>query len=439
MRRPILAPVVALVATVAVALLLGLLPSGQVAGAPVTVTGTRALSCPAGEPATLATTVLAGSADGISARALGEGTTGTAQFFLKTPVQKPTVLSGGATVAGLSQSDVASGVNKGLWLAPCRQPGAELWFSGVLSSNAERSAVDLVNIDPTQAIVDVMILGRDGRVGAAGARGLTVPGNSSRTVFLEPLLTSADPVGLQVRTSQGRVAATVRMSGSAGGDWAVPAAPPATTQVIPVVPGGDGARTLIVTNPGSRRVSVKVEALDTTSAFGPAGADSFDVNAESTLAVPLEAALKGTTVALRVTATQPVVTGVRVITGGDLALVGAGGPLGSPAWVPAVPGAQLVVSNAGTSAATVTVTTRSAEGTRLDSSSSQVDAGRSLSLPVTGDRTATFEVTADSTEVRGALVATSSGGRPGVAVVVLGGGGTGAVTFDPTVEVTLNR
>ncbi len=439
MRNPVVRPLVAVVATVVLALLLGLLPTGRIPVRAVTVVGTRTLACPAGDLTTLPTTVLAGAADGIRSRLLGEGSPGTAQTYLKAPAPQAMVLSGAATLGGVSTSAMATGVYRGVWLAPCRAPAAEAWFTGVFSSATERSAVELVNVDPTQAVVDVTILGRDGRVTAPGARGLTVPANSSRVVYLEPLLTSPDPLGIQVRASEGRVAATVRMSGDAGGDWAVPTAAPSTTQVVPLVPGGDGARTLLVTNPGNRRVSVTVQVLGQESAFAPAGADSFDVNAESTLAVPLETALKGEAVGLLVTSTQPVASAVRVAVPGDFAVIGAGSPLAGDAHVPVLPGTQLGLTNAGAAVATVTVTTRSVEGGVVDSARLELGAGRSLVLPITGDRTATVQVSSDSADVRGLLTLTKSGEQSGLAVAVLGGAGGAAGASDPTLDPGLTR
>ena len=440
MRHPVTRPALAVIVTVALVLLLGLLPSATVPGVPVEVTGTRTLACPAGDPATLATTVRAGAADALTSRLVGQAQSTTAsRTLVATAVAQPVVLTGGSSLGGVAQAAVSAGTSRGLWLAPCRAPSADLWFPGVLSNASERAVIELVNVDPTQAVVDVTVLGKDGRVTAPGARGVGVPGNSVRLVFLEPLFTSPDPVGLQVRTSEGRIAATVRLLGAAGGDWAAAATAPSTTAVVPVVPDGDGARTLVVTNPGTRRAAVTVEVFDRSSAFAPAGADTFEVNAESTLAVPLEGALRGALVGLRLTSTQPVAAAVRVAIAGDLALVEAGSPLASPARIPFVAEAQLIVTNAGTSAGVVTLTTRDAEGAVVDSSRTEVGAGRLMPLPLTGDRTASFELTSDNPDIRGALLVTRSGTVPGVAVAVLGGGGTGTASLDPSLDPALAR
>ncbi|HQE32467.1 MAG TPA: DUF5719 family protein [Propionibacteriaceae bacterium] len=439
MRHPLFRPAIAVAATLALVLVLGLLPSGRVAGAPIQVASARTLACVAGDPTTLTTTVLAGSADAFRHRLVGETSLGTTQTFLKAPVGKPMVLSGSASLGGLSQSTMPTGVYRGLWLAPCRAPAGEHWFPGVMSSTSERAAVELTNVDATQAVVDVTILGKDGRVTAPGARGLAVPGNSTRVVYLEPLLTTGDPLGIQVRASEGRIAATVRMSSDAGGDWSTGAATPAVTAVVPLVPGGEGARTLVVTNPGNRRATVTVEVSDKTSNFAPSGADTFDVNAESTVAIPLEGALKGAAVGLRLTSTQPVAAAVRAASDGDIAVIGSGSGLTGTVQMPVVEGAQLFVTNPGDAVATVTLVTRTAEGGVVDTSRTQVEPGRSLPLPLTGDRTATFELSADRPDVRGAMWVGRTATQVGLAVAVLGGGSAGPASYDPTLEPGLSR
>jgi hypothetical protein len=438
--KPELRPVVAVVATLALVLLLGLVPTRAPSISAVSVSGTRALACTAGDETILSTTIKGAAADGVTARSLAESSQPmSAATLLSTAAPQPLVLRGSASLGGVSVSSTAAGEYRGLWLAPCVAPTAEQWFPGVMSSPTERTAVQLMNIDQAQAIVDVAIFGRDGRIVAPGARGLTVPGNTIRVLYLEPLLTTADPVGVQVRASQGRVAATVRLSGQTGGDWAVAAAPPATNQVVPLVPGGDGSRTLVVTNPGLRRASVTVEVLDTTNAFAPAGADTFEVNAESTVAIPLEAALRGSTVGLRVTSTQPVTSGVRIGTASDIALIGSTNRLASPAQVPLIGGSELLVTNGGGTRATVTLITRTADGIVVDTSRTDIEPNRSMPLPLTGDRTATFELTSDNIDVRAAVVTRTIGTVTGIAVLPLGGAGVRAASFDPVLDPGITR
>ena len=82
MRHPVTRPALAVIVTVALVLLLGLLPSATVPGVPVEVTGTRTLACPAGDPATLATTVRAGAADALTSRLVGQAQSTTASRTL---------------------------------------------------------------------------------------------------------------------------------------------------------------------------------------------------------------------------------------------------------------------------------------------------------------------------------------------------------------------
>ncbi len=254
---------------------------------------------------------------------------------------------------------------------------------------------------------------------------------------LEPLVILPDPLGLRVQVASGRVTATVRASGDAGSDWTSPATAAASTLVVAGVPGGEGARTLVVTNPSDRRATVSVEVLGSDSSFAPAGADTFEVNAESTVAVPLEGALAGEVVGLRLTSTQPIMAGVRVRSGDDVAVVPASGPATGEARVPAIAGSEVVVSNGGVVPAPVTLTTRDAAGAEVDSTRVEVGAGRSTRLPVTGDRTATVELTGGT--VQAVVLVTRLGTQEGIAVVPLDGGGATGVEVTPSRDVSLPR
>ncbi|WP_432558445.1 DUF5719 family protein [Granulicoccus sp. GXG6511] len=220
----------------------------------------------------------------------------------------------------------AEGPERGLSMARCGTPATTTWFTGLVSDpdggTAGRTEVLLINADAGSAEADLILFGPDGLQVAPGARGIAVPARSARTVALDTLFTRAEPVGLQVRTTRGRVAAVVQQRTSAGAqpagtDWQVGSAPPAPEQVVAGIPAGPGPRTLILTNPSSRRTTATVEVLGPDGTFAPVDASTVDVNAEATAAVPLHPALNGEPGAVRIRAEQPLTAAVVSRSGDD--------------------------------------------------------------------------------------------------------------------------
>ena len=105
-------------------------------------------------------------------------------------------------------------------------------------------------------------------------------------------------------------------------------APAAKTLFLPAVPDKVSTATLVISNPGTRRLSVSVTALAGRGPFTPDGADEIDVDPRSTIQVDLSKALAGEGVGLRLSADDPVIA--RLFVQGrpgttDYALVGPGG------------------------------------------------------------------------------------------------------------------
>lgn len=305
--------------------------------------------------------------------------------------------------AGSSFLSAASGQDRGLALARCVAPGTSSWFTGLYASGQAtggratlRSEVILTNTDATRADVDLRLLGPNGAVTAAGARGLTVPARSSRVVALEGLVADKGPLGVQVRASRGRIHATVRQRAAYGSvpggtDLQVPSTNPATQQVVPGVPGVPGERTLVLTNPGDRRTTAKVEVLGRTGTFAPVDAGQVDVNAGATVQVSLTRGLAQEAAAVRVTTDQPVVAAMVAQASddpatGDVAVQPAAEPLG-PTAIGAlavdrgVAGA-VIVTNAGSADTVVSLHLVGVDGREL----------KTGELPVRAGATAQWEV-----------------------------------------------
>ncbi|OYO20823.1 hypothetical protein CGZ93_11370 [Enemella dayhoffiae] len=298
--------------------------------------------------------------------------------------------------AASAYDNLANGRDRGLSLARCSVPTTTAWFTGLAADPGQagltvRSEVVLVNPDEGQAEVDLRFFGPNGVQTASGGRGITVPGRSTRVIALESLFTQPERVGMEVRTARGRIWSAVRQHASlgvqpAGSDWQVASAHPAPVQVVPGVPDGPGSRELVLTNPGARRTTAKVEVIGPDGTFAPADAASVDVNAESTVRVPITTGLNGDVGAVRITADQPLVAAVSsrssdVSAESDLAVQPAaaeltGTSLAAVAVDRGVTGA-VVVSNTGTRDANVPMKVVDATGRELMSVELPVAAGRS--------------------------------------------------------------
>jgi hypothetical protein len=239
----------------------------------------------------------------------------------------------GAVVLGTA----TSGEEAGLMAAPCLPPTTMHWFPGIGSGDADQTELILTNPDDTQAEVDLRFFGRRGRVAVPGSPNVAVPARKSRTISLSSLVETEGSLSLVVRASSGRVAAVVRKIRSskltpAGADWQLASAAPATTVVIPAVPDGEGARRLIVTNPGAERAAVTIQALGVQGAYAPSGAERLDLTPESSAEVDLTDGLAGEPGAIKLTSDQPVTgtvisTSTRESAQPDLAIQSAAIPI----------------------------------------------------------------------------------------------------------------
>ena len=235
-----------------------------------------------------------------------------------------------------------AGAERGLSLAPCPPADSDLWFPGVVSNDDAQAELRLINLDSTEAAVDVTVYGAEGRIAAPGSRGLIVAPLGERTISLSGVSSPA-AVTLHVSTSQGRVAALVKQrlwrdGASIGTDWVPPALAPAGSLLIPGVPAGAGRRDLVLVNPGERTASVSLEVLGTGGTIRLPGLETVDVPAESTRVVPLERGLAGLAATVRVTGEQRLTAALIAGTGGgdksaDFAVLPAATPLpGTGLW-----------------------------------------------------------------------------------------------------------
>ena len=333
----------------------------------------------------------------------------------------------GTTTATQASAWAAEGPERGLSSIACLTPRADGWFTGVRSDEAHTADLVLVNLDSTAAEVALTILGPDGPVAAPGSRGILVAPQASRTVSLGPLASSTEPLSLRVQATSGRVAPFVRVRQwdgptPLGVDWVAPVADPTDVLVVPGVPGGAGARTLVVTNPGDRVARAEVEVLGNAGPYRVAGAEGIDVPPGATRTLSLGPGLNGQPGSVRLTGTRPLLAAVEVSTSDEpasadpmvLPAVAAFGSDGR-ALLPGPDDASTVLALANPTDAEVSVdvVARSSDGQALVEDSVVLGAGVAVELgPVTG----------------GSVVWTLMPSQPGVMARIVGSATIGELT-----------
>lgn len=381
--------------------------------------------CPSGKAPTFASVVAAAAlGDGLTTAALATPqavTPATGTATVRDSAQPIRVSAPrAATFGAVSAMTASDGAERGLSLVACEPAAGEAWITGVSSSDDAQAQLVLVNLDNTEAAVDVTVLGTDGRIAAPGSRGIVVAPNARRSVALGPIANSPSPVTLRVVTSAGRVAAVVRQrlwrdNTAIGSDWIAPAAAPARTVVVPGLPAGKGRRDLVVVNPGERTASVAIDIVGTNGTTQIPGLESVDVPAGSTRVVQLERGLLESAAALRLRSEQKVTAAAILGTSGgnasvDFAAAPAAQPLGTESiWpVPVTKDAQAVLQlvNPGDTDATARVTLGSAAAQDVT-----VPAGRLVLVPIPAAETPLVRIGTSARDLHAAVTATQELGK----------------------------
>ncbi|WP_329132529.1 DUF5719 family protein [Streptomyces sp. NBC_01476] len=289
---------------------------------------------------------------------------------------------------------VDSGDGRGLLGASCAVPDTEFWFPGASTEANRQDYVELVNPDPTPAVVDIDLYGKDGLLKASSGDGITVAGGTSKPVLLSTVVPqkTADLTAHVVARS-GRVGALLQVTDTkAGADWMAPAAEPATSLVLPGIPADATDVRLEVYASGSDDADLTLKLATSTGTITPAGHETLHVKSGMTASADLGDVTKGDPASLIIGSSAahtpvPVVAGLRVTRGkGDKQEI---------AFLPAV--------------------------SRIDTRASAADnraKGSTLSLTAIGQ----------DTTVRVTSSAGSGGGTPASKVVTVKAGTTSAVT-----------
>ncbi|WP_067605956.1 DUF5719 family protein [Nocardiopsis listeri] len=145
----------------------------------------------------------------------------------------------------------------------CGEPGIGAWFAlpgggGADGVELETLTVHLTNPEDFRATTSIDIYTSEGPSYSPESRGIGLEAGESTTIDVTELIQNTGSIGVHVRTSTGRVAASLLAEHAEGHtDWVTPTRAPDVEQVIPGLPAGEGVRRLIVAAPGDEPVEAR--------------------------------------------------------------------------------------------------------------------------------------------------------------------------------------
>jgi len=214
------------------------------------------------------------------------------------------IQASGSMAQGFEAEQTTAG---GLATAQCQSPGTDFWFVGPGQKTVADIQLYLMNTGSQAADATVEILTDSGPVLGSADAGIEVPPHGLVVQNLAKLLHGSRVIALNVTTSLGQVAASVleTSSGSQPGAWLPAAQVPATSQVLPGLPGTPGGRELYVAVPGGDNAQVKVTAVTARGSYQPTGGSGIDLPGGSAVAVALPS-LGGIPAAIEISSNVPV-------------------------------------------------------------------------------------------------------------------------------------
>ncbi len=228
------------------------------------------------------------------------------------------IQASGSMAQGLEAEQTVAG---GLATAQCQGPGTDFWFVGPGQKSVANIQLYLMNTESQAADVTVQILTDSGPVLGSTDAGIGVPPHGLVVQSLARLLHGSRVVALNVTASVGQVAASVleTSSGSEPGAWLPAAQTPATSQVLPGLPGTVDQRQLYIAVPGADNAQVKITAVTPRGSYEPTGGGGINLPGGSAVSVALPS-LGGIAAAVRISSNVPVTASLAV----------AGGAAGAP-------------------------------------------------------------------------------------------------------------
>jgi hypothetical protein len=304
----------------------------------------------------------------VLARGLAQQSTSATAAGVPTGAARGGVMirASGSMAQGLEAEQASAG---GLATAQCQGPGTDFWFVGPGQKSVADIQLYLMNTDAQAADATVSVLTDSGPIIGSTDAGIEVPPHGLVVQSLAKLLKGSRVVALNVTTSVGRVVAALleTSSGSEAGAWLPAAQPPATTQVLPGLPGTPGGRELYVAVPGSDNAEIKVTAVTARGSYQPTGGSGIDLPGGSAVAVSLPS-LGGIPAAIVISSSVPVTASMSApggAAGAPGAFTAAATPLqeqGVIAGNPASGGSSELVLSAPQGAARVRVAELTATG-----------------------------------------------------------------------------
>lgn len=364
-------------------------------------TGVVSAAAPATGPGALRLEVLGADP---AAAPLASAPAGASSLRYEAPAgtSRTLVLRGTGTLAqGLAGGVLRrsqSGAGRGLSSVACTPPSADRWFVGAGAVVGERASIHLTNVDAAPASVDVVVYGSKGPQQPTAAQGVLVAPGRRVELPVDALVPGEAATAIHVVTRSGRVSAAVLDTQVAGldprgVDWVPAASAPATSVVVPGVPGDtDARRTLHLVAPGESDALVRVRLVTSEGTVAPVGLETLEVPAGQLFSLALDSLSVQGPFAVLLDSDQPVVAGVRVVRGArgripDFAFAAGAPALDGPAVVTQAPRTggvttTLLLSATGDTDAVLTLVGAKPGEAPTGSSRITVPAGQTLAVPL---------------------------------------------------------
>ncbi len=312
------------------------------------------------------------------------GTAATASQVATGPARGGVMIQAtGAMARGLAVEQTGP---DGMATAQCGAPGTDAWFVGPGQHAVAGIKLYLMNTDSQPATAEVDVYTDSGPLLGSTDTGIAVPAHGLIVQSLAKLVRNSRVLALHISTSVGRLVAAVQESpsGAKPGAWLPATEPPATSLVLPGLPGTPGTRELYVVVPGTANAQVKLTAVTPRGSYQPTGGTGIDLPGGSAVSVPLPS-LGGQPAAVKLTSNVPV-TATMSVPGGAAGATGAftasSGPVRQQGVIAGnAGGAVSLVLSAPRAAAQVRVATQTGSGASA-AKVVQVAAGHTVTVKI---------------------------------------------------------
>jgi hypothetical protein len=340
----------------------------------------------------------------------------TGQVTAVRPGRGPVVVTGSGELApGLVAGRSGSAP---LAAADCGPTAADQWFTGVGAGATHSSVLELVNPNVGRAVADITVWSQNGPLDVERLRGVTVPGGSSTRLELGELVPRRRELTVEVTTLRGQLGTVVEDTydelggGLRATDWLPGQAAPSLESVLLGLARGQGARTLVLGNPGASELRAEIKIVTPRSVFSPSGVEPVRVapgtSQKLTLSSLLEDATDKGAIGLVVSANGPVTTTLRQVVDGDVSLLAPAEPVSSSTAVVVPPGRKRLVLADPAAVGAATVTALAADGEQLSSERLELKPGTGANIELP-DEAALVVLTPERTSVRAAVLVVGDG------------------------------